>query len=199
MYPRSNFIPSTTSSSFSRVFPSCTVITPSLPTFSIALAMSSPMATSPLAEMVPTWEISSGVLIIFARLFSWLMTWSTAALMPRLRSMGLRPAATDRRPSTRMALVSTVAVVVPSPATSFVADATCFTSDAPTFWYLSENSSALATVTPSLVILGPPYGCSITTLRPLGPIVSWTASARRSTPASTLLRQSTPNFISLAA
>jgi hypothetical protein len=139
------------------------------------------------------------VLIIFARLFSWPMTWSTAALIPRFRSMGLRPAATERRPSTRMALVSTVAVVVPSPATSLVADATCFTSDAPTFWYLSENSSALATVTPSLVIFGPRTAAQSRRCDPLGPIVTWTASARRSTPASTLLRQSTPNFISLAA
>ena len=31
-----------------------TVMTPSFPTFSIALAMSSPIARSPLAEIVPT-------------------------------------------------------------------------------------------------------------------------------------------------
>ena len=47
-------------------------------------------------------------------------------------------------------------VSAPSPATSLVADATCFTSAAPTFWKWSLNSMALATVTPSLVIFGPP-------------------------------------------
>jgi hypothetical protein len=43
----------------------CTVITPSLPTFSIALAMISPISTSPLAEIVATCPISSFVEIIF--------------------------------------------------------------------------------------------------------------------------------------
>ena len=66
------------------------------------------------------------------------------------------PAATDLTPSFRIARVSTVAVVVPSPATSLVADATCLTSAAPTFWCLSRSSMARATDTPSLVILGPP-------------------------------------------
>ena len=37
---------------------SSTVITPSLPTFSMASAIRSPMVLSLLAEMVPTWEIS---------------------------------------------------------------------------------------------------------------------------------------------
>ena len=44
--------------------------------------------------------------------------------MPRLRSIGLAPAATDLAPSLTMACASTVAVVVPSPATSEVLDAT---------------------------------------------------------------------------
>ena len=70
--------------------------------------------------------------------------------------MGFIPAATDLHPSEKMARVKTVAVVVPSPATSFVADATCFTSDAPRFMNRSENSMFFATVTPSLVILGLP-------------------------------------------
>src|SRR6266516_5909279 len=52
-------MPSTTSSSVSRDFASSTVITPSLPTFFIASAMKRPISGSPLAEMVPTWAISS--------------------------------------------------------------------------------------------------------------------------------------------
>mmetsp|Transcript_26962 Transcript_26962/g.55201 ORF Transcript_26962/g.55201 Transcript_26962/m.55201 type:complete len:233 (+) Transcript_26962:570-1268(+) len=59
MKPRSNFIPSTTSSSFSRVLPSWTVMTPSFPTRSMASEMRSPTSRSLLAEMVPTWLISS--------------------------------------------------------------------------------------------------------------------------------------------
>ena len=46
------------------------------------------------------------------------------------------------------------------------------------FCCLSANSIALATVTPSLVILGAPKDCSITTLRPLGPSVTCTARPR---------------------
>ena len=49
--------PSTTSSSVSRLLASSTVITPSLPTLSIASAMILPIVSSPLAEMVPTWAI----------------------------------------------------------------------------------------------------------------------------------------------
>ena len=45
-----------------------------------------------------------------------------------------------------------VAVVVPSPTSSFVFEATALTNEAPTFSNLSENSIAFATVTPSFVI-----------------------------------------------
>ena len=48
-----------------------------------------------------------------ARLFKLPTTVSTAALMPRRRSMGFMPAATLLQPSLKMARVSTVAVVVP--------------------------------------------------------------------------------------
>mmetsp|Transcript_14445 Transcript_14445/g.47426 ORF Transcript_14445/g.47426 Transcript_14445/m.47426 type:complete len:329 (+) Transcript_14445:629-1615(+) len=184
MYPRSNFIPSTTSSSFSNVLPSDTVMTPSLPTFSIARAMSSPISRSPFAEMVPTCAISSVVLIGLDIFFSSDTTAFTAIVMPRRRSIGFMPAATDLHPSEKMARVSTVAVVVPSPATSFVDVATCFTSDMPTFSSLSLVSMFFATVTPSFVIFGPPNACSITTFRPLGPSVTCTASASCSTPRS---------------
>src|SRR6476646_2715036 len=47
-------MPSTTSSVVSIVFASSTVITPSLPTLSMAPAMIVPMVSSLLAEMVPT-------------------------------------------------------------------------------------------------------------------------------------------------
>ncbi len=61
-----------------------------------------------------TCAISSVVLIIFARPFKSANTCSTARLMPLLKSIGFMPAATDLHPSERMALVNTVAVVVPA-------------------------------------------------------------------------------------
>lgn len=49
-----------------------------------------------------------------------------------------------------------MAVVVPSPASSLVLLATLLTKLAPMLMLLSGNYTALATVTPSLVILGLP-------------------------------------------
>ena len=66
------------------------------------------------------------------------------------------PAATLLTPSRKIALARTVAVVVPSPASSFVFWATDLTSYAPIFSNLLENSMAFATVTPSFVIFGDP-------------------------------------------
>ena len=102
--------------------------------------------------------------------------------MPRLSSMGLAPAATFLRPSVTMAWARTVAVVVPSPATSLVLVAASFRSWAPMFSKGSSSSISLATVTPSWVTVGAPNFLSRATLRPLGPRVVLTASARMSTP-----------------
>src|SRR5215469_13187190 len=93
-----------------------------------------------------------------------------------------------------MVRASTVAVVVPSPATSEVLDATSFTIWAPMFSNLSGSSISLATVTPSLVTLGAPQDFSSTTLRPRGPRVTVTASARTLTPRRTFARASSLNF-----
>ena len=116
-----------------KVFDSSTVMTPSLPTLSIASAMSSPISGSLLAEMAATDAICS---LESTSLESWRSAStaaSTAASMPRLRAIGLAPAATLRRPSRTIARASTVAVVVPSPATSSVFLATSLTSSAPIF------------------------------------------------------------------
>ena len=56
------------------------------------------------------------------------LTQATDFSMPDRMAMGLAPAATFRSPSFRMAWARTVAVVVPSPATSWVFVATSFTS-----------------------------------------------------------------------
>src|SRR5262249_25146850 len=70
---------------------------------------------------------------------------------------------------------------------------------APMFSNLFSSSISLATVTPSLVTRGAPNDLSSTTLRPLGPSVTRTASARMSIPCIILSRASTENFTSLAA
>ena len=191
-------MPSTMSSSVSSDFASSTVMTPSLPTFCMALARKLPISVSPLAEMVPTWAISS-LEVTFLEFFCRSATMaSTARSTPRLRSIGFMPAATALEPSLTMAAARTVAVVVPSPAKSDDFEATSRTICAPMFSNLSSSSISLATVTPSLVMRGAPKLLSSTTLRPFGPSVTLTALLRMSTPRSMRSRASTENFTSLA-
>src|SRR5215471_16315634 len=191
-------MPSTTSSSVSSDFASSTVMTPSLPTFFMASAMNLPTSASPLAEIVPTWAISS-LEVTFLEFFSRSATTaSTARSIPRFRSIGFMPAATALAPSFTIAWASTVAVVVPSPAASAALEATSRTIWAPMFSNLSSSSISLATVTPSLVMRGAPNDLSSTTLRPLGPRVTLTALARTSTPRSIRSRASPLNLTSLA-
>src|SRR2546425_4461201 len=192
-------MPSTTSSSLSRPEPSSTVITPSLPTLFIASAMMSPMLASPFAEIVPTWAIDLLSADGLDRFFNSATAPITALSMPRLRSIGFMPAATAFMPSRISACASTVAVVVPSPATSEVLEATSLTICAPMFSNLSASSISFATDTPSLVIVGAPKLFSSTTLRPFGPSVALTALARVFTPRSMRARASSEKRISLAA
>src|SRR6266436_4861886 len=191
-------MPSTTSSSVSSDLASSTVITPSLPTFFIASARKRPISTSPLAEIVPTWAISSFEVTFLDRFLMSATTASTARSTPRLRSIGFMPAATALAPSRTIACASTVAVVVPSPAWSEVREATSRTSCAPMFSNLSSSSISLATVTPSLVMRGAPNDLSSRTLRPFGPSVTRTAWVSVSMPCNILSRASTENFTSLA-
>src|SRR6185437_8111785 len=188
-----------TSSSVSRLLASSTVITPSLPTFFIGSARNLPISLSPLAEIVPTWAISSFDVTFFELALRCSTTASTARSMPRLRSIGFMPAATDFAPSLTMEAARTVAVVVPSPAKSDDFEATSRTICAPMFSNLSSSSISFATVTPSLVMRGAPKLLSSTTLRPLGPSVTRTALARMSTPRSMRSRASVENLTSLAA
>src|SRR5580704_7516220 len=149
--------------------------------------------------MVPTWAISAFEVTFLEFLRSSSTTASTARSMPRLRSIGFMPAATALAPSRTIAAASTVAVVVPSPAMSEVLEATSRTISAPMFSNLSSSSISLATVTPSLVMRGAPNDLSMTTLRPFGPSVTFTALARVSTPRNIRSRASTENLTSLAA
>ena len=144
------------------VWPSSTFTTPSLPTFSIASAITSPISSS-AAEMAATRAICSlpETSLACERMFS--TAWSTAFSMPRRRASGFAPAATFFRPLRTIAWASTVAVVVPSPATSLVAVATSRTSCAPWFWKTSSTSISRAMVTPSFVMVGAPNFLSRTT------------------------------------
>ena len=164
------------------LFASSTVITPSLPTFCIALEIILPISLSPFADIVPTWAISSLSFTFFAEEISFSLTWSTADSIPRLTSMGFIPAVTYLQPSFTIAWANIVAVVVPSPASSFVLLATSLTIWAPIFSNLSSRSISLATETPSFVVRGAPYALSITTFLPLGPRVTFTVFASISTP-----------------
>ena len=149
--------------------------------------------------MVATCSIlrrSSPTSLLCLRRFS--TTAATALSIPRFKSIGFAPAVTFFKPTFTIACAKTVAVVVPSPASSLVLEATSFTNCAPTFSRASSNSISLATVTPSLVTCGAPNLRSITTLRPLGPRVTFTAFANWSTPLLSLLRPSISNFISFA-
>src|ERR1700685_4438031 len=192
-------MPSTTASSLSRPEPSSTVITPSLPTFSIASAMVLPIDSSALAEIVPTCAMALESLQGLESFFSSSTATMTALAIPRFTSMGLRPEATAFRPSRISAWARTVAVVVPSPASSEVLDATSFTICAPMFSNLSFSSISFATDTPSLVIVGAPKLFSSTALRPLGPSVALTALARTLTPRNMRWRASSLKRTSLAA
>src|SRR4026208_2016924 len=97
-----------------------------------------------------------------------------------------------------MACASTVAVVVPSPATSEVLLATSLTICAPMFSSASFSSISFATVTPSLVMVGAPNGRPRMTLRPRGPSVTLTALARLLTPRRIPCREALPYTIRLA-
>ena len=190
MKPLSKRIPSVSSSSRPVVFDSSTVMTPSLPTLSRASAISSPIAGS-AAEIAAVFAICSFDSISTACAMSFSLTAATALSMPRLRAIGFAPSFTR-------ACARTVAVVVPSPATSSVFFATSLTSSAPIFSYGSSSSISLAIDTPSFVMVGAPQDFSRTTLRPFGPRVTFTASASWFMPRSRPRRASSSNAMSFA-
>jgi hypothetical protein len=76
-----------------------------------------------------------------------------------------------------MASARTTVVVVPSHASLLVFSAASFIILAPMFSVLSSNSISFATVTPSLVTIGPQKLLSSITFLPFGHIVTLTASA----------------------
>ena len=126
-------MPSTNSCPVSIVLASSTVMTPSLPTLSIASAMMLPITLSPFAATVATFSRSFFPLTGMDAALSLATMSSTAFSIPRFMSIGLVPATTALSPSLKIASARTVAVVVPSPATSEVFEATSRTMRAPMF------------------------------------------------------------------
>src|SRR5437870_7408072 len=186
-------MPSTNSSSVVMAWLSSTVITPSLPTFRFASAMSLPISSDWL-EIAATWATSSLLSATgTASLLISSTTASTAFSIPIFSCIGFAPAVTLRKPSLIMVWARIVAVVVPSPATSFVLVATSRKSCAPVFSMASLSSISRTIVTPSLVTVGAPNFFSRTTLRPLGPSVMRTAWATVSMPFLRCCRASTSN------
>ena len=145
--------------------------------------MISPTAVSPLAEIVPTWAIALSSVQGTLRLLTYSTALTTALSIPLLRSIGFIPAATALLPSLTIDCAKTVAVVVPSPASSEVWEATCLSIWAPIF---------------SNLTVGAPNDLSKTTFLPFGPSVTFTAFARVLTPSSICDRALSPNFTSLA-
>src|SRR4030081_2178530 len=190
-------MPSTVSSSVPTPWESSTVITPSLPTLSMASAISSPMVSS-CEEIAATCATSSCPLTGMDSFLFSSTTASTAFSMPTLSCIGLAPAVTFLKPSLIIVWARIVAVVVPSPATSLVLVATSRKSCAPVFSCGSARSISRTMVTPSLVTVGAPYFFSSTTLRPLGPSAMRTVLATVSWPRLRPCRASTSNATAFA-
>ena len=188
---------STTSSSVSRLFASSMVITPSLPTFCMALAIISPMSLSPLA----------GNGADLRDLFRALDLLGGASRCPRCRMHRLIDAALDvhgvHAGGDRLGALATMAVartqagIVPSPATL---DWSCRRLRGPSAPPCSSNLSLelhlLATVTPSLVVRGARklVDHHIAALRPASP----SRHSPMSTPRSIRSRASAEKRTSLA-
>ena len=185
-YPESSLNPSTRSRLVFRDLASSTVILPSLPTLSTAMAIRSPISLSLLAEIIAIWRMSSMLETGTAKSERAVTTCSTVESRALLISIGEWPEAIYLLAFLYNALASTVAVVVPSPASELVTLEACFTIWAPTSSKGSSSSTNSATVTPSLVTIGLDPVFLRITLLPLGPSVDATLSANLSTPTAIL-------------
>ena len=179
-----NLIPSVVSKIVDVELPSSNEITPSLPTFSRALAIICPGSESLPADIVATCSIAARSSTGSAKLTINSTKYLVAFSIPRFNKIGFAPAATFRIPCLTIEYAKTVAVVVPSPATSFVFAAAWRINNTPVFSMLSTNSICFAILTPSFIISGDPNLFSITTFRPFGPNVTATASVNIPIPFS---------------
>src|SRR4030043_2249524 len=190
-------MPSTYSISYLVPLDSSTVMTPSLPTFSITSASKSPISLS-LAVIVPTWAICSLSLTSVEAFFNCSTMAAAAFWIPLFSPCDSAPAAIFLKPPEMMAWANKVEVVVPSPQASLVLLAASLTSCTPMFSNGSGSSISLAIVTPSSITDGAPHFLSSATQCPLGPNVTLTASARASLPFFRECLTSSPKIICFA-
>ena len=174
-------MPSTTSSTVSTVVPNSTLTIPLSPTRSSASATMLPVASS-LAAMIATARVSRRPLTGRAMRLSAATASLAASSSPCTSSTGLAPWARQARPCCTIASASTVAVVVPSPATWLVCCETSRTTCAPMFSNGHSSSISWAMLTPSRETIGVPTGRSMMAFIPLGPSVPRTAFASLATP-----------------
>ena len=148
-------MPSVKSISSVSVWPSSTMVAPFEPTRLKQLAIVRPMPSLPVA-IVAMLRMSSSLSTGFAICFTSAASSLDAFCKPRCSAIAFAPEATRRRPSVTSACVSTVDVVVPSPARWSVLLATSTSSFAPTLAFISSSSMSRAMVTPSLTTSGTP-------------------------------------------
>ena len=131
-------MPSVKSSSSSRPCAGATTIAPSAPTRVIASAMtvpySSEAAESEAMYLYCSYEVTG---VAISRILA--TTKADDFSSPRCSATALCPFETNRSPSFTSACVSTVDVVVPSPARESVLIADCSTRLAPMFSQLSDS------------------------------------------------------------
>src|SRR6202043_3612951 len=132
--------------------------------------------------MLATARRSAGPCRALAERFSAAMVSVTASSSPSTSSTGLAPAVRHLKPSCTSTSARTVAVVVPSPATSLVCFETSRSTCAPIFSNGHSSSISLAMMTPSREMIGVPIGRSMIAFMPFGPSVPRTALASLATP-----------------
>ena len=175
-----------------------TVTMPSLPTLLYTSDIIPPTCLSLLADITATSRIFRlfNFLDFFFRVLTVEVVKSTRCLSTSVRFVSF---ANKLVPAFTRASVSTIAVVVPSPANEAVRSAASFIMRTARFSVGSIRLIDLATVTPSLVTVIPPTcsGDSISTVLPCGPKVLLTAFDSWDMPEINLSLPSLPNCNSL--
>jgi hypothetical protein len=197
-YPWSNCIPVLISFVSPRDFHSSTVIVPSLPISSNTSAIRSPTSSS-CAEIVATCLIFSLLSPIFLAFFSISSTNLSTALCSHFhRENGFTQDLIYLNHSFDIASARTTVVVVPSQASLLVFSAASLIMLAQIFSVFHSRSISFATVTQSLVTIGPQKPLSRITFLHLGPIVTFTASATISIQENISFLASSPYLICFA-
>jgi len=156
IYPLSTYIPYTFYSQVYVVRDYSTLMTPSNPAWSIAMAIISPIYWSLFADIEAICYISFLFDISLPNDLIYFTRTSPYFSKDLYRNTELTPFIMNLLPYSTIAWAKIVAVVVPSPACSLVFSATCWQIRAPRFSNSSYNYTCLAIVTPSFVIVGRP-------------------------------------------